>query len=237
MRAFGTSVIVATLLMALSGCGSSKPSVTQSPKAQLAAVLAKVRAQRSVHYETRSSLGYTAIGDVSGTGGIEHLAFEYGPNGFRLDVLLVGGSAYVRGDAGGLQALGLLSPANASRYAHAWLVIGPDDRRYATVTHGVDFAAFLRGIAPPAGAHIAARETTIQPYQSARLSGTKVIRLGLDSKARTQVIEVPSAGGLPMAALSGTGSGVQESTLLSRWDEPVHIAAPTHAVAIATIER
>src|SRR5271154_1040427 len=117
-----SGLLAVALCATVSACGSSPPP-SQSPKNRLASILRSVRAQRSVHYTTSSSLGYTATADVARGRGIEHLAFHYGKRHSSLTVILAGGVAYVRGDAGGLESLSVLSGRDASRYAGRWIAI------------------------------------------------------------------------------------------------------------------
>ena len=130
------ALLAITLCTALTACGSSAVTVAPSPKARLAAIVKGVRAQRSVHYATRSSFGYTITADVARGRGIKLFTLRYGTRTSHLTVVLVGGVAYIRGDKGGLGTLGLFRPGTAARYAGRWISIPSSDRGYSAASAG-----------------------------------------------------------------------------------------------------
>ena len=97
--------------------------------------------------------------------------------------------------------------------------------------------SFLRSITPQVHGRVTSRLTTIQSWQSRRLSGTKVLEVGRTSNTAGEVLDVPPSGDLPIGAGYVGGVGGQQWTMLSRWNEPVHVKAPAHAVPISTIGR
>ena len=149
---------------------------------------------------------------------------------------VIGGKAFIEGNAGGLEGQIGLSAADAATYAGKWISIATTDAPYASVTKAVTIASTLTQIKP--GGHLVLTAST--------------------TKAGQAVIGVK--GGLPGAAKGATGSstlyvstssptvpivfsaeqtsrGVKETDVgtFSNWGKALQIPVPTSTVTFASL--
>jgi hypothetical protein len=230
-------VPLALLLVACGGGGGSSGALAgQTPKQILAGALAAANKAGSVHFKLlgkESGKTETIEGDASATDGREVIT----AGSLTIQAEVVGQSAYVEGNAGGLEDQMGLSAASAATYAGKWISIDASDAPYESITKAVNLEGTLGDLKPTG--HLTLTGVTTQASQS--------------------VIGV--RGGLPPGAAKGTtGSAVlyistskptvpivfnvQQKTsgttetdvgTFSNWGKPLNLVAPTTSVPFSSL--
>ena len=171
------------------------------------------------------------VSDAGPARGIQRITVTKGTQSGPATVLVVGGSAYIRGNVFTLQNYFPFTQAQATRYAGAWISVPPTSGAYATVATDATFASFLADLLPRQ--HLAVVRATVAGKRSVGLRGTA-------RQGRLRLIETvyAPASGKPLPfAEKAFASGVPGVGLvrMGHWNEPVHLNAPAHAVPIATV--
>jgi hypothetical protein len=217
-------VVAATSLLLV----PSSVGAAASPRATLAAILAAGRAQRSVHYVAIANNGVSRtrlVCDVATTSGIQRITFEEGGRTGKVTVLVSAGTAYIRGDSFILTSYLGFKPAGAVRYAGKWIRIPPSDRAYAPVSAAVTLRSTIDEFELNG-------PLTFLPAKT--VAGQKTIGIkGTVGKPAAQASLYARASGtpLPVGEVETFGKALDE-TLLSRWNEPVHVQVPAGSVPI-----
>lgn len=162
----------------------------------------------------------------------------------RVEIRLVGDALYLKGNVAALEWMALdLSHAQAMRYAGRWISLPKwrdplgrvaEDLTLAQMVDlldpardfGSDFLAWRRSPAPD-GTQVLSFDDfdeTMDGYTLTTLTGSKPLPVALDGSG---INDGDCRGGeaCPYAF----------SHHFSRWNEPVHVIAPKHAVPIATV--
>lgn len=223
------------MLVVAGACGAAGVSfAAPTPKALSRAILAAARAQNSVHYTRRDVVGaafVTFTGDVAKAEGLQTVTLKVGKKSGSIKILIVGGIAYLRGDAFGLHALGQLTTAQASGYAGRWISIPSSDRLYATTAADVTLGTFVTHLAP---------HGRLSMFR-ARIRGTKVVGVrAIWGKKKHRTLEVLDAHArgkhLPLEQEIFTpGDEFLSKCVMNHWNEPVNPQAPSNAVPISTV--
>lgn len=202
-------------------------SASLSPRALVASSIAAARAQRSVHYVSSASLGdlhLSQIGDVGRTRGMQRITYRKGAQTGHVTVLVVAGTAFVRGDAFTLRGYMGFKPASAAKYAGRWIRVPHADRAYASYAADVTLLSTVEElrISPP---FMKVPDTTI---------GRSSVH-GVEGKLNRQVATLyMQARGLPLPVAESFSQGAARGgVVLGKWNEPVHVAVPRAAVPIA----
>jgi hypothetical protein len=207
----------------------------RSPQQWRAAMLAAASAKHSVHYVSSSSRpgqGIRIVSDVGHGRGIQRITVTKHGHSGPATVLVVGRTAYIRGDAFTLHNYFPLTQAQASRYAGKWISIPSSSGAYAAVAADATFGSFLSDLLP-------SKHLSLVPWTTA--GGRKAV--GIRGRVRqggvslVETVYAPARGApLPFyerAVVTGKpGTSVAQ---MSRWNQPVHVTAPAHAVPIATV--
>lgn len=169
--------------------------------------------------------------DVAGDRGIQRITFtKHGRTGHVM-VRVAHRTAYIRGDAFTLHGYMGFTSAQASRYAGRWISLPHTSSGYKTVAAGVTFSSLLRLLYPHGN-----------PVRvSGTLDGRKVV--GVRVKQRNsglRYIETLWAKkhGTPLPVEEyqvAPSKGYWQRVTMSRWNEPVHVRAPAHAVPISVV--
>ncbi len=206
----------------------------QPPKQLRAGMLAAASARHSVHYVSATSApGRTIriVGDVGPKLGTQRITLKLGGRSGQALVLVVDGSAYIRGNAFMLQNFFPFTQAQATKYAGQWISIPSTSGAYAAVSADTTFASFLADLMP--GTHLS--------LVRAKVSGKAAVGVrGVVRQAGTNLVETvyAPASGTPLpfeekaVVMGGQGTGM---TRMSRWNEAVHVTAPANAVPITTV--
>jgi hypothetical protein len=203
-----------------------------SPARLVAASVAAVHAQRSVHYVNHTSSGglrLTEVGDVGATRGVQRVTFRRNGTTGRLTVVVSNRTAYIRGDAFTLTDYLGLGFASATRYGGRWISIPRSDRAYRIVAGGVtlpSLVAELRLAAP----FSRLRDTTIAGRH------VRVVRGKLAAtRGRGTAVVYLSARGRPLPLEETTRFGGRGSATFSRWNEALRLPRPTRVVPVAQV--
>jgi hypothetical protein len=219
-------VVAATLLLLVPiPAGAAK-----SPRVTLAAILAAGRAQKSVHYVAIANNGVSRtrlVCDVATTSGIQRITFAEGGRTGKVTVLVDAGTAYIRGDSFILTSYLGFNPVGAARYAGKWVRIPHSDRAYASVSAAVTLRSTIDEFELN-GPLSFLPEKTVSGQKTIGIKGT----VGKPA-AQASLYARTSGTPLPVGEVETFGRAFDE-TLLSRWNEPVHVQVPARSVPIAT---
>jgi len=227
-------MVVLALVVTAVAVAATVALAAQSPRALRDSILATAKAQQSVHYATRSVAGnarLTLTGDVAAADGRQQVSMKVGKVTGHATILVLDRTAYVQGNANGLQFLLGLTKAQASSYAGQWISIPKGDKHYNPTAGAVTLGSFLQGIAPHG--RLAALK--------GKLRGKRVIGIratsGKGKKKELQVLAAPASGKpLPLEEDElSPGRAYISHTAMSKWNEPVQVQAPANPVPISTV--
>jgi hypothetical protein len=191
-----------------------------NPSVLLAAMLAAVHAQHSVHYVSTTTAGTTKVvivADVAKTTGSQEITFTQGGQSGHVTVHLVNGTAYFRGDAFALHTFMGVPAGNAETYADQWVRVPHTAKQYASVADDVTLPSFAVGLA---------------------LSGTvQKVKGGLRESTSTGSVTILIARNHLPTRETAQGSGGKLVMTTSRWNEPVHVTVPSKTVAVRLVFR
>jgi hypothetical protein len=225
---------VLALAVAAAAALAAVALAAQSPEALRASILGAAKAQHSVHYATREVLGnlrLTLTGDVAVTAGRQHVVFEVGTQTGHITIRVLARTAYVQGDANGLQLLQQLTKAQASKYAGRWISIPKGDEAYSRTAAEVTLGTFLQSITPRG------RLATFKGKEhGTRVIGVRAIS-GTGKKKKLQVLVARAKGKrLPLGENEAVpGRDFIGRTTMSKWNESVRVQAPAQSVPISTV--
>jgi hypothetical protein len=222
------------LVVAAGAVAAAVAQAARSPQQWRAAMLDAASSRHSVHYVSSTSQPGWSIRFVSDVGrgrGIQRITFTRGGRSGPATVLVVPHTAYIRGSAFTLRNYFALSPAQASRYGGKWISVPSSAKSYTPVAADATLESFLAHLLPRK--HLAVVRATIAGRKSVGVRGA-VRQAGL------QVVETvyAPAGGEPLPfeeRATPVGHPGLNLARMSRWNEPVHVAAPAHAVPISTV--
>jgi hypothetical protein len=245
---------------ALSACGSSSVG-PQTPKTVRRSIVAAALAQKSVHWDWdvgSQTEAFESSADLTADSGVRQVRYFCCTknNDARVRILLVDHTVYVRGDAPGLHiTLGFhhawLTNAKARTYAWQWISIPRGDRLYSHLAADLLLGSVVRQFTPRAGRDGKLRGVAPAgptgprgPTGPGRATAVSVEPMTSGGKGSFSVLadgptgESPSfhANGEPRPiAFSQACDFCGDDATFSRWNEPVHVTAPSHAIPIATV--
>ena len=206
----------------------------QSPKALRNSIAAAARGQHSVHWQGTDVVGgarLTSSADVTADAGTQNVTFYLGKTTARISIRVIDHTAYVNGDALGLRLNLGLTNAQSSQYAGQWISIPKTDKLYAGTAEADTLGSLVTSIVPRG------RVTAF----SAKVHGLRVVGVrsihGTGKKKTLQTLDARALGKrLPIEEDEVTpGMRVVSRTVLSRWNEAVHVTAPANAVPVTTV--
>jgi hypothetical protein len=222
------------LVVAAAAGAATVAYAAQSPNALRASILAAARAQHSVHWSAKDVVGnvlVTSGADVTADAGIQRVHFQLGTQKSRVEIVVINDTAYVQGDATGLELNLGLTKAQATQYAGQWISIPKGDKLYATTSEGDTVGSLVDAITPHG--RLSSIATKVH---GARVIGVRGIS-GTGKKKTAEVLVTRATGKrLPIESDSFTpGTGYADHTTFSKWNEPVHVQAPASSTPIATV--
>lgn len=223
------------------GCSLAAAATGSSAASVWARALGAAKAQQSVHYvevSTGDGLRVTITGDVNRVEGTQKITVRATSGARSADsgsatITLVGGTAYVKGDAGGLEwSLGM-------PHSVGDLVSG----RWISVTRAAPSHMFATTAAELTMASVISNFDMKGPYSfgaATRRSGVRVLGVrgylsGTGKKKVVQTFEVRATRPLLPASSSVSSSQTRHGAMTavySHWGEPVTVRAPTGAIPI-----
>jgi len=212
--------------------------LTASPANARDRVVAAALAQHSVRWTAINVVAmisdYETTTDVTADSGVQTIAYlDNRTNKFDtlVHLRLVNHTVYIRGDADGLlQTLNdqqdgpvNLTDAQARRYAGQWISIPQGDKLYAQTAEGLTLASIVHSVAPM----VAHRSWKLRKRRTGPsiLVGPTGMRVAVHARGEP----------LPVAFEQAWGIGVEDSVRFSKWNEPVHVQAPSSSTPIATV--
>lgn len=218
------------LVLAAAAVAGAAAFASQSPKAVRASIFAAARTRHSVHYVS-VSIGKARTNmeaDVGADRGIQRIAFTKSGRTGHVTVIVVGKTAYVRGDAFTLHNYMEFTKAQASRYAGRWISIQPPQN--AAVVQAVTFPSFLHELQSP--------KLRAVRVLMGKIVGQKVI--GVRSTGKVHGLQFEST----LFAMRGPlrlplqeedvvpKKGFRTFVMMTRWNEHVHVSAPAHPTPV-----
>lgn len=222
------------LVFAVVAGAATAALAARSPKAVSNSILAAARAQSSVHYVTHDVVGSAALtfsADVAADHGIQHVSIKVGKNTGHITIVVVSQTAYVTGDAFGLQALQQLTQTQASTYAGQWISIPSADKDFKSTAADVTLGSEVTDLAPHGHLQVA----------SGKVKGTKVVAIravfGTGKKRTVEILDAHASGKpLPIEEVAATpGEETLSHSVFTHWNEVVSVQAPATSVPIATV--
>ena len=216
---------------------SSGASPLTGPQGVLASTVAAALAQHSVHWteaggeDMRGSFRSTS--DVTADSGVQRLTITPGRSG-TAEIRLVDGVVYVKGSFGGLQWVLNLNDMQALKYGERWISVPKGDPLFAHLTDGLTLASVVHdATTPDLGTGVEIKRRVMR----AKSHGKAVLVLEEGEHAGTYMRLSMHASGerLPVAVYMQDGIASFWHGTFSKWNAPVHPAAPMHAVPIATV--
>ena len=225
---------VLVLVVLTAAIAASVALAARSPKQVRGAMLAAASARHSVHYvSTSSAKGHfiRIVSDVGSGRGIQRITVKSGGHSGPATVLIVGGSAYIRGNAFTLHNYFPFTAAQAQHYAGQWISIPSTSGAYAVVAADATFASLVGDLLP--SQHLAVVRATIAGRKSLGLRGS-LKQAGLQL---TETVYAPATGTPLPFEEKAAAAGVRGTSLtsMSRWNESVNVTVPANAVPISTV--
>lgn len=232
----------ATLALAggsvLAGCGGSADGSLAGKSAPqiLSLALAAAGTERGVHYQlqaTTPSEHETIVGDAGSTEGLQQLT--NGAN--QVEVELVGGTAYLQGNAGGLQNTLGLPATTASAYTGRWISVAPTDSLFQPITQAVTVRGIFDQLSPTGTLHTSV-PGKVQGQEVVAVIGGLPGSVAQGVSGQAVLYVSTSRPDLPVA-FEGTASNSKEKVtdvgVFDRWDERLALSAPSGAVPYASL--
>lgn len=191
-----------------------------SAAALLAAMLAAVHVQHSVHYVSTVMSGptkVTIVADVAKTTGAQQIAFTQSGKTGHITVRVVNSTAYFRGDAFALRAFMGVPAANAPRFAGKWVRVPHSAKQFASVAADVTLPSWAASLG---------------------INGTVTkINGGIGISTPTGGVKLFLARSHLPTRETGKGSGGSLAMTASRWNERVGVPVPTKTVPVRDVFR
>jgi hypothetical protein len=234
---------LASLALVAAACGgggapaaSSGDLGHQTPKEVLTTALAAATSSGTVHFQLLGTEGgktESIVGDASGSDGREIIT----AGTVKIEALVVGGAAFVEGNAGGLEDQMELSAADAATYAGKWISIASTDAPYASLTKAVTLASTLSELRPTGTLTLTAPTTKA----SKRVVGVHGNLPGGAVKGTTGSATLYVSTAHPTVPIVfdavQTTSGTKETSVgtFTNWGKPLDLTAPTTSVAFSSL--
>ena len=197
-------------------------------------MLKAASAKHSVHYVSTLAGSYkgqpqrlTQVADVAAGRGIQRITISRGGKTGTVTIRVVNSTAYLRGDAFALHTYMGLRTSQAVGLAGRWISIPHRSPAYGPIAADVTFGSFIRYLLPQHQLSLV----------HGTVGGTKVTGVHgtarLEGISETLTVYAPTGTKpLPIAVtyvVHGPNGGTG-TTSISRWNEPLRVTAPTHAI-------
>lgn len=191
----------------------------------------------TVHYVLVSRRGRTTetiTGDAGLSSGRQIVTTSSG----TVEAMLVDATAYVKGDATGLESVLGLTSAVAGKYKDAWISLSRDDEPYLAVVDAVELDHVLAQVTPSGSLVL------LQPARLTRGNERTVgVKGGLPSPVQgasgsSTLYVSTSSPSVPVrfTGTAGTGSkAVHDEATFSQWGHTIDLSAPSGAVSYQSL--
>lgn len=255
MRRIVVGVFGTLLVLGLAACGSPTPSPSSSSKttgapshADLGVLSGKTPAQilaaaqkaahtvGSAHYvltAVQGKVSQTISGDASNKEGQQRLT----QGSDHIEVIYVGGVAYVQGDSGGLASAMQFSATVAMNYAGKWIAIHQSDSPYKNIVTAVTLDPTLAQIDPNGNLSLTANKT-LQGQKTVGVTGGLPGQVQAGVTGSTTIYVSTSKPTVPLAFQGEAKMGTQrvvDTGTFTNWGKPLNLKAPDHPVAFSSV--
>jgi hypothetical protein len=225
-------------LSAASACGGSQQNSLsgKSPGSVLSTALSAAAKFQAVHYvlqTTSNGQTQTVTGDAATSNGAQSVVLGTD----QTVVVVVGATAYLRGNAGGLQDIIGFSSTQASQEGGKWISFQKGDAPYQTVVQGVTLNSLLSELKPV---------PPLIESSPGTVSGVQVVgvRGGLQSSPRQGEATFWVATAAPNVLVSidaratsvSTGKTVTQVGVFSKWGARFRVTAPSGSVPFSSLQ-
>ncbi len=202
----------------------------------LTAATAAAKKTGSAHYVLSAVEGassQTITGDASETEGQQTVA----QGSQNIQVIYVGGIAYVRGDSGGLTSAMGLSATVATTYANKWIAVHSTDSLFKSIVSAVTLAGTLAQL-NPTGKLTLTDPTTVAGRAAVGVKGGLP---GTPQSGVTGTTTLYVAASQPTVPLKFSGTAqegsqkVKDTGTFTDWGKALKLTAPTGAVAFSSL--
>jgi hypothetical protein len=241
--------IVALLCVPLAlcaACSSSPPAATTQVGALAGKTAAEVisaattatDAAATAHYvlrATQANESETITGDAGRSSGQQAIT----DGSLHIQVILVGGVAYVQGNAQSLTTMISLPKASSQKYAGRWIAVHSSDSLYPSISESVILQSAIAQLIPSG----TLKFTGLRTVQGRQVIG---VRGGLPGGAQSglsgtaTLYVATSRPTVPLAYDEEVSNGKQhgqDTGTFSNWGAPLHLSAPTGAVPFSTVTK
>ena len=154
-------------------------------------------------------------------------------DGAHAEVVLIGGLAYIRGDANAVPNFFGLPASQAARLANRWISLRPSDSGYADAAAGVTLDSVLQESAVT-GTLTTGAATVVGGVPVTPISGT--ITDPSSSQTGTGTLLVTTGRNpLPVQVIETASDGTKSTVTFGPWGVSVPLAAPTAAIPMSSI--
>jgi hypothetical protein len=254
MRKIVTGVLGALMALTAASCGSSgttakKTTTTKAPSTAnvgtlrgktaaeiLKAATAAATKAGSAHYVLSAVEGtssQTISGDSSMTDGQQTV--EQGAQ--HIQVVYVGGVAYVQGNASGLTSAMGFPATVATNYANKWIAVHSTDSLFKSIVSAVTLTGTLAQL-NPTGALTVTAPTTVAGRQAVGVKGGLPGTPQQGVAGSTTLFVATTDPTVPLefsgTAAQGTQHVVDKGTFTD-WGKPLKLTAPTGSVPFSSV--
>jgi hypothetical protein len=187
----------------------------------------------SVHYDstsTEASRTLLETGDAAPAAASQTVTMGKG----SIDIVVIGGISYMKGNAGGLESLAGLSSSQASESAGQWIEFSTTNAAFSPVVEGVRSADIAKELALKAPLTLG-RGRTLDGVAVEAIEGTQTF----GSTSQHVVLYVRARGThVPVEEDSVNAKGqhtAAEHITYSKWGERVRPKAPTATISVGSI--
>jgi hypothetical protein len=228
--------LAATLAASAAGVatGSGAATAATTAKAKYQAAM-KAAVAQDVHYvskATEQGISLEVVGDTGKASGSQVLEVQNGSITEELSVLLLGKTAYLRGNVAALEKVVGLTAAQSSTYKDKWLSFPTSNHSFSELVSGLldsQVASELEMTGPYTfggtkmiGGHL----TQAIEGTAATSSGSKVpIVLYVESSGTPRPVE-------EVTNPDAKGSDIQGTVTFSNWGEVTHPVAPATSISL-----
>jgi hypothetical protein len=209
-------LVIAVAAACGGGSHSSSTDVgSKTPAAILRSVRRAVYAAKSVHVAGGSPATSLDLRLVAGQGAVGDVT----QGGNKLQLVRIGPTAYVKGDAATIQSLA--GAKAAQKLGGRWLKLQIADPAYASIKKLTAMNDLVAGAVSPSG-------TTLTKLPQRTIRGIPVI--GLEDQGHG-VLYI-AASGQPYPVEIDGAAGQHNKIVFSEWNQPVTLKAPADAIGI-----
>ncbi len=229
-----TLLAVAGLLAACGGPGLGALS-GKTPTQILSTSIDAAEKQAGVHYELHATTG-SSTQSISGDAGVSEGEQEVETGNDVVQVELIGGTAYVQANSGGLQYLGLSSSV-ASTYAEKWISVSSSDSLYQPITEAVTLSGIF-GQLKPTGTLRTGQPVTVDGHRVVAVIGNLPGQVASGVTGAAEFYVSLTSPNLPLAfygEAKNKSSKVTDVGAFADWGESLALVAPSGAVPYSSL--